>query len=153
MLVATSPHGSSIAFLSLLAVVPSPRGPASSVRTCTKRRHYLTAPPRSTRLRTSAYWYKGGFSPAAVIAWAVGLVSGLRFTSSDRPTDRSPRTTSSRARPRLGRHDRRLRTALPGPAESQRTPRRRTDDWSGRGVRGPGCLTLRRYRPASPESV
>ncbi len=33
--------------------------------------------------RAGAYWYKGGFSPAAVAAWAIVLVSGLMFTTSD----------------------------------------------------------------------
>lgn len=32
---------------------------------------------------TSAYWYRGGFGPAAVAAWAVGLGTGLLFTTSD----------------------------------------------------------------------
>lgn len=32
---------------------------------------------------TSAYWYRGGFAPAAVAAWATGLGTGLLFTTSD----------------------------------------------------------------------
>ncbi|MBO1335921.1 cytosine permease [Streptomyces sp. VRA16 Mangrove soil] len=81
MLVATSFMGSFIAFLSLLAVAFSAWVGVFGADMFT-RRHYDGAAMLDTT-RTSAYWYKGGFSPAAVIAWAVGLGAGLLFTSSD----------------------------------------------------------------------
>ncbi|MFI7010562.1 cytosine permease [Streptomyces sp. NPDC050145] len=81
MLVATSFMGSFIAFLSLLAVAFSAWVGVFGADMFT-RKHYDAAALIDTT-RSSAYWYKGGFSPAAVIAWAVGLVAGLLFTSSD----------------------------------------------------------------------
>ncbi|MFJ9040141.1 cytosine permease [Streptomyces sp. NPDC102406] len=81
MLVATSFMGSFIAFLSLLAVAFSAWVGVFGADMFT-RKHYDGAALLDTG-RTSAYWYKGGFSPAAVAAWAVGLVAGLLFTSSD----------------------------------------------------------------------
>ncbi|MCZ9341986.1 cytosine permease, partial [Streptomyces sp. TRM76130] len=47
-----------------------------------RRREYDGAALSDTG-RTSAYWYRGGFSPAAVTAWAAGLATGLVFTTSD----------------------------------------------------------------------
>ncbi|MCX3058924.1 cytosine permease [Streptomyces beihaiensis] len=81
MLVATSFMGSFIAFLSLLAVAFSAWVGVFGADMF-KRKHYDAAALVDTT-RTSAYWYKGGFSPAAVAAWAIGLVTGLLFTSSD----------------------------------------------------------------------
>lgn len=81
MLVATSFMGSFIAFLSLLAVAFSAWVGVFGADMFT-RKHYDPAALVDTT-RTSAYWYKGGFSPAAVAAWAVGLVAGLLFTTSD----------------------------------------------------------------------
>ncbi|MEV5611712.1 cytosine permease [Streptomyces sp. NPDC052225] len=81
MLVATSFMSSFIAFLSLLAVAFSAWVGVFGADMLT-RKHYDGAALLDTT-RTSAYWYKGGFSPAACIAWAVGLVAGLLFTSSD----------------------------------------------------------------------
>ncbi|QNS03877.1 cytosine permease [Streptomyces xanthii] len=81
MLVATSFMGSFIAFLSLLAVAFSAWVGVFGADMFT-RKHYDAAALIDTT-RSSAYWYKGGFSPAAVIAWALGLVAGLLFTSSD----------------------------------------------------------------------
>ncbi|WP_338700962.1 cytosine permease [Streptomyces sp. Q6] len=81
MLVATSFMSSFIAFLSLLAVAFSAWVGVFGADML-KRKHYDGAALLDTT-RTSAYWYKGGFSPAACIAWAVGLGAGLLFTSSD----------------------------------------------------------------------
>ncbi|NEB81647.1 cytosine permease [Streptomyces sp. SID14478] len=80
MLVATSFMGSFIAFLSLLAVAFSAWVGVFGADMFT-RKHYDAAALVDTTA-TSAYWYKGGFSPAAVAAWAVGLGAGLLFTSS-----------------------------------------------------------------------
>lgn len=81
MLVAKSFMGSFIAFLSLLAVAFSAWvgvfGADMLRRTEYDAKALLDTTP------TSAYWYTGGFSPAAVAAWAVGLGSGLLFTTSD----------------------------------------------------------------------
>ncbi|MFD8566113.1 cytosine permease [Streptomyces sp. NPDC059639] len=81
MLVATSFMGSFIAFLSLLAVAFSAWVGVFGADMF-KRKHYDAAAMLDTT-RTSAYWYKGGFSPAAVASWAAGLGAGLLFTSSD----------------------------------------------------------------------
>uniref|UniRef100_A0AAU2V1C7 Cytosine permease n=1 Tax=Streptomyces sp. NBC_00003 TaxID=2903608 RepID=A0AAU2V1C7_9ACTN len=81
MLVATSFMGSFIAFLSLLAVAFSAWVGVFGADML--RRTEYDAKALLDTGRTSAYWYKGGFSPAAVIAWAVGLVGGLMFTKSD----------------------------------------------------------------------
>lgn len=80
MLVATSFMSSFISFLSLLAVAFSAWVGVFGADMF-KRKHYDAAALIDTT-RTSAYWYKGGFSPAACVAWAVGLVVGLLFTSS-----------------------------------------------------------------------
>ncbi|MET8475107.1 cytosine permease [Streptomyces sp. NPDC006422] len=80
MLVATSFMSSFISFLSLLAVAFSAWVGVFGADMF-KRKHYDGAALIDTT-RTSAYWYKGGFSPAACVAWAVGLVVGLLFTSS-----------------------------------------------------------------------
>ncbi|MGD6754689.1 cytosine permease [Streptomyces sp. BH105] len=80
MLVATSFMSSFISFLSLLAVAFSAWVGVFGADMF-KRKHYDGAALIDTT-RTSAYWYKGGFSPAACAAWAVGLVVGLLFTSS-----------------------------------------------------------------------
>ncbi|GHB48831.1 allantoin permease [Streptomyces xanthochromogenes] len=81
MLVATSFMGSFIAFLSLLAVAFSAWVGVFGADML--RRPEYDAKALLDTTRTSAYWYKGGFSPAAVIAWAVGLLGGLMFTKSD----------------------------------------------------------------------
>jgi NCS1 family nucleobase:cation symporter-1 len=81
MLVATSFMGSFIAFLSLLAVAFSAWVGVFGADML--RRTEYDAKALLDTTRTSAYWYKGGFSPAAVIAWATGLVGGLMFTKSD----------------------------------------------------------------------
>ncbi|CAM5580130.1 MULTISPECIES: cytosine permease [Streptomyces] len=81
MLVATSFMGSFIAFLSLLAVAFSAWVGVFGADML--RRTEYDAKALLDTTRTSAYWYKGGFSPAAVIAWAVGLLGGLMFTRSD----------------------------------------------------------------------
>ncbi|MCF3131620.1 cytosine permease [Streptomyces olivochromogenes] len=81
MLVARSFMGSFIAFLSLLAVAFSAWvgvfGADMLRRTAYDARALLDT------TRSSAYWYRGGFCPAAVTAWAVGLGTGLLFTRSD----------------------------------------------------------------------
>ncbi|MFF1358000.1 cytosine permease [Streptomyces sp. NPDC058297] len=81
MLVATSFMGSFIAFLSLLAVAFSAWVGVFGADMLRRKEYDAEALVDTTR--TSAYWYKGGFSPAAVAAWAVGLVGGLMFTTSD----------------------------------------------------------------------
>ncbi|MFJ4716182.1 cytosine permease [Streptomyces sp. NPDC088785] len=81
MLVATSFMGSFIAFLSLLAVAFSAWVGVFGADMFS-RRHYDAKAMLDTT-RTSAYWYQGGFSPAAVASWAAGLAAGLLFTSSD----------------------------------------------------------------------
>ncbi|MFI6688897.1 cytosine permease [Streptomyces sp. NPDC050485] len=81
MLVATSFMGSFIAFLSLLAVAFSAWVGVFGADML--RRTEYDAKALLDTTRTSAYWYRGGFSPAAVIAWAVGLLGGLMFTTSD----------------------------------------------------------------------
>ncbi|MEU8966841.1 cytosine permease [Streptomyces sp. NPDC048491] len=81
MLVATSFMGSFIAFLSLLAVAFSAWVGVFGADML--RRTEYDAKALLDTTRTSAYWYKAGFAPAAVIAWAVGLLGGLMFTKSD----------------------------------------------------------------------
>ncbi|MFF1452304.1 cytosine permease [Streptomyces sp. NPDC058274] len=81
MLVATSFMGSFIAFLSLLAVAFSAWVGVFGADML--RREEYDAEALLDTTRTSAYWYRGGFSPAAVAAWAAGLGSGLLFTTSD----------------------------------------------------------------------
>ncbi|WP_369249451.1 cytosine permease [Streptomyces sp. R41] len=81
MLVATSFMGSFIAFLSLLAVAFSAWVGVFGADMLRRKEYDAEALLNTTR--TSAYWYRGGFSPAAVAAWAVGLGSGLLFTTSD----------------------------------------------------------------------
>jgi NCS1 family nucleobase:cation symporter-1 len=81
MLVATSFAGSFIAFLSLLAVAFSAWVGVFGADMV--RRVEYDAKALLDTTRTSAYWYRGGFSPAAVAAWALGLGSGLLFTTSD----------------------------------------------------------------------
>ncbi|MFI9343781.1 cytosine permease [Streptomyces sp. NPDC052773] len=81
MLVATSFMGSFIAFLSLLAVAFSAWVGVFGADML--RRTSYDGEAMADTTRTSAYWYRGGFSPAAVTAWAVGLVAGLLFTTSD----------------------------------------------------------------------
>ncbi|GGV79524.1 cytosine permease [Streptomyces thermoviolaceus] len=81
MLVATSFMGSFIAFLSLLAVAFSAWVGVFGADMLRRTEYDGRAMADTTR--TSAYWYTGGFSPAAVAAWAIGLVAGLMFTTSD----------------------------------------------------------------------
>ncbi|MFC9281013.1 cytosine permease [Streptomyces collinus] len=81
MLVATSFLGSFIAFLSLLAVAFSAWVGVFGADMLRRTEYDGRAMTDTTR--TSAYWYRGGFSPAAVAAWAIGLTAGLMFTTSD----------------------------------------------------------------------
>lgn len=81
MLVATSFMGSFIAFLSLLAVAFSAWGGVFGADML--RREEYDAGALLDTTRTSAYWYRGGFCPAAVAAWALGPGSGLLFRASD----------------------------------------------------------------------
>jgi NCS1 family nucleobase:cation symporter-1 len=81
MLVATSFMGSFIAFLSLLAVAFSAWVGVFGADMLRRKEYDAEALVDTTR--TSAYWYKGGFSPAAVASWAIGLIGGLMFTTSD----------------------------------------------------------------------
>jgi NCS1 family nucleobase:cation symporter-1 len=81
MLLATSFMGSFIAFLSLLAVAFSAWVGVFGADML--RRTEYDAKALLDTTRASAYWYRGGFSPAAVAAWALGLGTGLLFTTSD----------------------------------------------------------------------
>ncbi|MGV9991870.1 cytosine permease [Streptomyces sp. NPDC003374] len=81
MLAATGFLGSFIAFLSLLAVAFSAW--AGVFGADMLRRPGYDGAAMADTTRTSAYWYRGGFCPAAVAAWATGLGTGLMFTTSD----------------------------------------------------------------------
>ncbi|MFD7815165.1 cytosine permease [Streptomyces sp. NPDC059785] len=81
MLAATSFLGSFIAFLSLLAVAFSAWVGVFGADMLRRKEYDPAALVDTTR--TSAYWYRGGVSPAAVAAWAVALGGGLLFTTSD----------------------------------------------------------------------
>ncbi|MEV7287529.1 cytosine permease [Streptomyces sp. NPDC093252] len=81
MLAATSFLGSFTAFLALLAVAFSAW--AGVFGTDMLRRTSYDPVALLDTGPTSAYWYRGGFGPAAVTAWALGLVTGLLFTRSD----------------------------------------------------------------------
>ncbi|MFI9776520.1 cytosine permease [Streptomyces sp. NBC_01003] len=81
MLVATSFMGSFIAFLSLLAVAFSAWVGVFGADMLRRKEYDAEALVDTTR--TSAYWYTGGFSLAAVASWAIGLLGGLMFTTSD----------------------------------------------------------------------
>lgn len=81
MLAATSFLGSFIAFLSLLAVAFSAWVGVFGVDMLRRREYDATALLDTTP--AGAYWYRAGFSPAAVTAWALGLAAGLLFTRSD----------------------------------------------------------------------
>ncbi|MEU6352106.1 cytosine permease [Streptomyces sp. NPDC047072] len=81
MLAATSFMGTFVTFLSLLAVAFSAW--AGVFGTDMLRRRFYDPEALLDTGRTSAYWYRGGFSPAAVTAWAAGLGTGLLFTASD----------------------------------------------------------------------
>lgn len=81
MLAAPSFTGSFVAFLSLLAVAFSAWVGVFGVDMLRRREYDATALLDTGR--TSAYWYRAGFSPAAVTAWALGLPTGLLFTRSD----------------------------------------------------------------------
>ncbi|MDQ0993283.1 cytosine permease [Streptomyces sp. V3I7] len=81
MLVATSFMGAFIAFLSMLAVAFSAWVGVFGADMLRRREYDAKALLDTTR--TSAYWYRGGFSPAAIAAWALGLGTGLVFTKSD----------------------------------------------------------------------
>lgn len=81
MLAATSFMNTFVAFLSLLAVTFSAWAGVFGADML-RRREYDAEALLDTG-RTSAYWYRGGFAPAAVTAWAAGLGAGLLFTTSD----------------------------------------------------------------------
>ncbi|MFK0154582.1 cytosine permease [Streptomyces sp. NPDC090499] len=81
MLAATSFMASFIAFLSLLAVAFSAWVGVFGADMFRRREYDATALLDTTR--TSAYWYRAGFSPAAVAAWGLGLAAGLLFTTCD----------------------------------------------------------------------
>ncbi|MEU9341844.1 cytosine permease [Streptomyces sp. NPDC048278] len=81
MLAATSFMASFTAFLSLLAVAFSAWVGVFGTDML-RRREYDAAALLDTT-RTSAYWYRAGFSPAAVAAWALGLAAGLLCTTCD----------------------------------------------------------------------
>lgn len=79
MLAATSFLGSFVAFLSLLAVAFSAWIGVFGADMLLGRTYDPVALMDTTR--TSAYWYRGGFSPAAVVAWLAALVTGMLFTT------------------------------------------------------------------------
>ncbi|WP_405528163.1 cytosine permease [Streptomyces canus] len=81
MLAATSFLDTFTAFLSLLAVAFSAWAGVFGADLLHRTSYDGEALLDTTR--TSAYWYRGGFSPAAVTAWAAGLGTGLLFTTSD----------------------------------------------------------------------
>ncbi|MFD6419643.1 cytosine permease [Streptomyces sp. NPDC060194] len=81
MLAATSFLGSFIAFLSLLAVAFSAWVGVFGADMLRRTEYDGEALLDTTR--TSAYWYRGGFAPAACVSWAAGLVAGLLFTAGD----------------------------------------------------------------------
>ncbi|MFJ9707968.1 cytosine permease [Streptomyces sp. NPDC101234] len=81
MLAAASFMGSFIAFLSLLAVAFSAWVGVFGVDMLRRREYDAQALLDTTP--AGAYWYRAGFSPAAVAAWALGLATGLLFTRSD----------------------------------------------------------------------
>lgn len=81
MLATTGVIGSFVAFLSLLAVAFSAWIGVFGVDMLRRTEYDPVALLDTTR--TSAYWYRAGFAPAAVTAWALGLGAGLLFTSSD----------------------------------------------------------------------
>lgn len=80
MLAATSFMDTFVAFLSLLAVTFSAW--AGVFGADMLRRTEYDAEALLDTGRTSAYWYRGGVAPAAVVAWAAGLGTGLLFTAS-----------------------------------------------------------------------
>ncbi|MEV5958813.1 cytosine permease [Streptomyces sp. NPDC051987] len=79
MLVAASFLASFIAFLSLLGVAFSAWVGVFGADML-RRREY-DGPALLDTTRSSAYWYRAGFSPAAVAAWALGLAAGLVLTT------------------------------------------------------------------------
>ncbi|MCX4723474.1 cytosine permease [Streptomyces sp. NBC_01306] len=79
MLAATSFLGSFVAFLSLLAVAFSAWIGVFGADMLLGRKYDPVALMDTTR--TSAYWYRGGFSPAAVGAWLAALITGMLFTT------------------------------------------------------------------------
>jgi len=81
MLAATSFLGTFVAFLSLLAVAFSAW--AGVFGTDMLRRTSYDGEALLDTTPAGAYWYRHGFSPAAVTAWAAGLGAGLLFTRSD----------------------------------------------------------------------
>ncbi|MEU7282739.1 cytosine permease [Streptomyces sp. NPDC045431] len=81
MVVATSFIGSFISFLTLLAVAFSAWIGVFGVDMLRRRSYDGQALMDTTR--TSAYWYRGGFAPQAMAAWAVALLVGLAFTKVD----------------------------------------------------------------------
>lgn len=80
-LVATSFLGSLIAFLCLLPMTFPAWVGVFGADMLRRTEYYGQAMTETTR--TSAYRYRGGLSPAAVAACAIGLVAGLMFTASD----------------------------------------------------------------------
>ncbi|MEU2422573.1 cytosine permease [Streptomyces sp. NPDC007851] len=81
MLAAPSFMGSFVAFLSLLAVAFSAWVGVFGVDMLRRRAYDAGALLDTTP--AGAYWYRAGFSPAAVTAWALGLAAGLLLTRSD----------------------------------------------------------------------
>ncbi|MFF2524692.1 purine-cytosine permease family protein [Streptomyces liangshanensis] len=78
MVVATGFLGSFVAFLTLLAVAFSAW--IGVFGTDMLRRRTYDGAALMDATRSGAYWYRGGFAPSAMVAWAVALVVGLLFT-------------------------------------------------------------------------
>lgn len=81
MLAARSFMGTFVAFLSLLAVAFSAWAGVFGADMLRRKEYDGEALLDTTR--TGAYWYRHGFCPAAVTAWAAGLGTGLLFTTCD----------------------------------------------------------------------
>jgi cytosine/uracil/thiamine/allantoin permease len=79
MLVADGFYGPFIAFISLLAV-PITAWVGVFVVDMVRRRDYDPAALMDVH-RTSAYWYRAGCEPRALLSWAVAIVAGYLFTT------------------------------------------------------------------------
>ena len=79
MLVADGFYGPFIAFISLLAV-PITAWVGVFVVDMARRREFDPAALMDVH-RTSAYWYRAGCEPRALLAWAAAIVAGYLFTT------------------------------------------------------------------------
>ncbi|WP_031467025.1 purine-cytosine permease family protein [Sciscionella sediminilitoris] len=79
MLLAHSFYQPFVAFITLLAV-PSTAWVGVFTVDMMRRKDYDAAALMDTG-RTSAYWYRAGCAPRAVLSWAIGIVAGYLFTT------------------------------------------------------------------------